>query len=221
MTLVAFEQALSSRPVVDASALELHWTDIDHAEGLAFAADGVLWAGGEDGQIYRGLLSEEEPKQVGHTAGRTLGFAIDASGVAYVADETARAVYKIAPSGMVSVVSAGTSARPMRAPNGLAFSPEDVLLVTERTVPDGVAWDVNGRILVSCWSPDAIFLVDLAGRVELLAVDPTRFALNQPTNLAFVPGTNQIVAANIGGRFLSSFEHECHGAETHKPRFGE
>jgi len=32
-------------------------------------------------------------------------------------------------------------------------------------------------------------------------------ALNQPTNIAFVPGTNRLVAANIGDRYLSAFEY--------------
>jgi gluconolactonase len=132
-------------------------------------------------------------------------------------------------------------------PNGLAVSPaRDTLAVVESTlpgvsflsisddgslgdrrvavelpgtIPDGVAFDARGRLLVSCWTPDAILLVTPEGAVMTLASDPRRFMLNQPTNIAFVPDSSTIIAANIGERFLSVFEHDTTGAELPRPDF--
>ncbi|HZQ80704.1 MAG TPA: SMP-30/gluconolactonase/LRE family protein [Gaiellaceae bacterium] len=288
-----FERALGSDPLVATNTIELLWVGIDHAEGLAFAADGTLWAGGEEGQIYMGAL-DEEPAVVGKTPGRTLGFAVDGSGRAYCADMTAPGVYRIDPSGSVSCLSAGSPARAMRVPNALAFTPDGLLLATDSgdwdtpngciyaiagdgetrevsadaarfpngiavspdggtvaviestlpgvsllsledgvltdyrvllempsTIPDGVAWDSDNRLLISCWSPDAVFLADLDGECVLLAHDPLRFSLNQPTNVAFLPGTNRVIAANIGERFVSAFEHDSPGGTVHRPVFDE
>jgi gluconolactonase len=158
-------------------------------------------------------------------------------------DESNGRIYAIDGRGQASVATTAAA----KFPNGIAVSPDGAtvaviestlpgisLMSLERgvlsdyrilaampgTVPDGVAWDVENRLLVSCWSPDAIFLVDLDGRFTLEAHDPLRFALNQPTNVAFVPGTNRVLAANIGERFLSAFEHEVVGGIVHRPPFG-
>jgi gluconolactonase len=94
-----------------------------------------------------------------------------------------------------------------------------VLIELPGTIPDGVAYDDAGRLLVSCWAPDAVFLVGAGCEPVLLVHDPQRFSLNQPTNIAFVPGTSTVIAANIGERFLSVFEHDTAGADLPRPRF--
>jgi gluconolactonase len=120
-------------------------------------------------------------------------------------------------------------------PNGLAVSPDGTELVvvestlpgvsvlslhtdgtlTDRrvlvempgTVPDGLLYDAEGRLLISCWAPDAVFRLEENGELSVVVHDPLRVVLNQPTNIAFVPGTNRLVAANIGDRYLSVFEY--------------
>jgi sugar lactone lactonase YvrE len=152
-------------------------------------------------------------------------------------------LYAVGPDG--TTVVADESA--CRFPNGLAVSPDGgslavvestlpgvsvlaigpggelgecrVLVEMPETVPDGVAYDADGRLLVSCWAPDAVYLLEPDGRLRLLAHDPLRLSLNQPTNIAFVPGTPRLVAANIGERFLSALEHETPGAEIPRPEF--
>jgi sugar lactone lactonase YvrE len=125
-----------------------------------------------------------------------------------------------------------------RYPNGLAVSPDGAqLAVVESTrpgivafplaagelgepevivdlrgkVPDGVTYDERRRLLVGCWAPDAIYVVD-GERVDVLVEDPQRVSLNSPTNVAFVPGSRRVVVANFGERFLSAFEHDAAGA---------
>src|ERR1700693_783577 len=41
------------RPQIPLEQFEIFAEGLDHPEGLAFDADGDLWAGGELGQIYR------------------------------------------------------------------------------------------------------------------------------------------------------------------------
>ncbi len=87
------------------------------------------------------------------------------------------------------------------------------------TVPDGVAYDARGFLLISCWVPDAVFIFDPDGELGLLAHDPLSFVLSKPTNVAFVPGTSRLVTANYGDRFLSTLEHESKGAPLVRPAF--
>ncbi len=289
----SLESIIRSGPAVPCDRIEVVWNGlIDHSEGLAIDRDGTVWCGGEEGQVYRGSL-DATPVTVAQVSGRTLGFAVDAGGVAYCADMTSPGIYRISPTGNVELICVGTPDKPVRVPNHLAFTPDGILLVTDSgtwghddgcvfaldpsggvrvvddsaraypngiavspegrsiavvestlpgvsllaldaggsvgdrrvllampgAVPDGVAWDIDGRLLVSCWTPDAVFIVDSSGGASLLAHDPIRFTLNQPTNIAFVPGTNRVVAANIGDRFLSVIEHDCAGADVHRPEF--
>src|SRR5258708_33873402 len=45
---------------------------LDHPEGLAFDADGILWAGGELGQIYR-IDARGKVKEIARLGGFCLG----------------------------------------------------------------------------------------------------------------------------------------------------
>jgi gluconolactonase len=88
-----------------------------------------------------------------------------------------------------------------------SLSNRRVLVELPGTVPDGLLYDAEGRLLISFWSPDAVFRLEAGGELVVVVNDPLRVALNQPTNIAFVPGTNRLVAANIGDRYLSAFEY--------------
>jgi len=41
------------RPSIPLDRFEVFGTGLDHPEGLAFDRKGILWAGGEQGQLYR------------------------------------------------------------------------------------------------------------------------------------------------------------------------
>jgi gluconolactonase len=151
-------------------------------------------------------------------------------------------IYAVTPDGRTTVADTSAS----RFPNGLCVAPNGrtlvvvesslpglsvltiengslrdrrVLLEMDGTVPDGVAFDERGRVLVACWAPDAIFVLEEDGRLATVAHDPLRYALHEPTNAAFVPGTATLVSANYGERFLSVLEHDCRGALVPRPRF--
>jgi gluconolactonase len=279
-------------PLVPVSRVELAWSGIDHAEGLAVDADGTVWAGGEEGQVYRGRL-EEEPREVARLPGRTLGFAVDGDGNVYCATIAEPGLFRITPDGDVALVSTGAPDRPAAEPNYPAFLPGGLLLfsdsgawgaddgciyvvspggesrvadtsasrfpnglavldegrtlavvesalpgvsllsvaengsLTDRrvlvempgTIPDGLAVDARGRLLISCWAPDAVFVLEPDGALRLLVHDPHRFVLHEPTNIAFLPGTSRLVAANYGERFLSVFDHDTEGVLLPRPSF--
>jgi gluconolactonase len=279
-------------PLVPVSRVELAWSGIDHAEGLAVDADAIVWAGGEEGQVYRGRL-EDEPHEVARLPGRTLGFAVDADGNAYCATIAEAGLFRITPEGDVARISAGAPDRPAAEPNYPAFLPQGLLLFSDSgawgaddgcifvvtpdgearvantsasrfpnglavldegrtlavvestlpgvsllsvrkdgsladrrvlvempgTIPDGLALDARGRLLISCWAPDAVFVLEPDGALRLLVHDPRRFVLHEPTNIAFLPGTSRLVAANYGERFLSVFEHDTDGVPPPRPYF--
>jgi sugar lactone lactonase YvrE len=88
-----------------------------------------------------------------------------------------------------------------------SLSGRRVLVEMPSTVPDGLLYDSEGRLLISCWAPDAVFRLEPSGELRVVLHDPLRVVLNQPTNIAFVPGTNRLVAANIGDRYLSVVDY--------------
>ena len=140
-------------------------------------------------------------------------------------------IYAVGPDGSTRVVDTTCAAYP----NGLCVSPDGnaiavvestlpgvsvlslgadgslsgrrVLVELPATVPDGLLYDDEGRLLISFWSPDAVLRVEADGTLTTVVHDPLRVVLNQPTNIAFVPGTNRLCAANIGDRYLSVFEY--------------
>jgi gluconolactonase len=163
---------------------------------LAFLPGGELlfsdsgnW-GGDDGCIY--VVGADGATQIADTT-----CAAYPNGLCVSPDGSEVAVVESTLPG-VSVLSLGA--------DGL-LSDRRVLVELPGTVPDGLLYDNEGRLLISFWSPDAVIRVEADGELTTVVHDPLRVALNQPTNIAFVPGTNRLVAANIGDRYLSVFEY--------------
>lgn len=154
----------------------------------------------------------------GHDDGRLV--AIDGSGVRTVDTSAFRFPNGLAatPDGTVLYVVESTlpGISALRINRDGTLSDRQVVCVLTGTVPDGIALDSQGRLLVSCWTPDAIYLVT-AGHPELLFADQFRQQLLSPTNLAFVPGTHEVVCVNFGGTFLTSFLHDAAGARPGLP----
>jgi sugar lactone lactonase YvrE len=151
-------------------------------------------------------------------------YAVAADGTTSIADTTACHFPNglcVSPDGatlaVVETTLPGVTALSI-GPDG-SLGERRVLLETPFAVPEGVAYDVQGRLLVSSWAPDAIYVLEPSGELWLLAHDPYRLSLHEPTNVAFVPGTSTVVAANYGERFLSVLEHDTVGAPLPRPAF--
>jgi gluconolactonase len=114
--------------------------------------------------------------------------------------------------------------RPMTFANGMALSPErDFLYVAEtfaqrvvrvpvlrdgsageaevfvediERLPDGLAFDAEGNLYVSCYEPSRVYKVAPGGASELLVDDPEAHTLCHPTNVAF--RSAELFTANLG-----------------------
>lgn len=69
------------------------------------------------------------------------------------------------------------------------------------TVPDGLAFDRDGRLYIGCYTPDSIYsFIPGDGATELFAHDWSGQILQAPTNLAFVgEGLHALATANLCG----------------------
>src|SRR6185369_16587918 len=88
-----------------------------------------------------------------------------------------------------------------------SLSGRRVLVELPGTVPDGLLYDDEGRLLISFWSPDAVLRVEADGTLTTVVHDPLRVVLNQASGVAWRGGGSRLVAANIGDRYLSVFEY--------------
>jgi gluconolactonase len=114
--------------------------------------------------------------------------------------------------------------RPMTFANGMALSSEwDLLYVAEtfarkvtripiledgtageaetfvegiERLPDGLAFDTEGNLYVSCYEPSRIYRVSLDREVNLLVDDPEAHTLCHPTNCAF--RGRELFTSNLG-----------------------
>jgi gluconolactonase len=104
---------------------------LDHPEGLNFAPDGSLIAGGEAGQIYRVDCAKGTSETIARTDGFVLGVCLDAAGNVYACDAGRREVLKVSAAGQVDVYSSGTSDHKLTNPNYCAFDRAGNLFYTD------------------------------------------------------------------------------------------
>jgi sugar lactone lactonase YvrE len=120
------------------------------------------------------------------------GMALSADrGWLYVAETFARRVVRIP---IDSTGSAGDA---------------EVFLRDIPALPDGLAFDVEGRLYVACYEPSRIYRADRAGRLELLIDDPEAHTLCHPTNCAF--RGRELLNSNLGRWHITSTEVGAEG----------
>jgi gluconolactonase len=101
--------------------------------------------------------------------------------------------------------------------DGSAGDPETVVELPG-TVPDGIAFDAEGNLYVSCYRPDRIYRVLPSGNPEVLAEDPEGELLNAPTNVAFVgEELDRMVVANVGEWHLAIADVGSVGLPLNRP----
>lgn len=125
----------------------------------------------------------------------------------------------LAPDGSALYVAEstlpGVSRLPLR-PDGSA-GPRELVVEMPRTVPDGLAFTHDGRLLISCYRPDAIYIWD--GRaLGLVVEDWTGVTLCSPTNVAFAGSElDQLWAANLGATYVTRVDAGLRGARLSYP----
>jgi sugar lactone lactonase YvrE len=120
------------------AAIETRVDGLDHPEGVAYDPQAeALWAGGEDGQLYRVDLEGRTFEEVARATGLVLGLAVDGRGRVVLCCATDRCVCAWDSSEVRRVLSDGLS-----FPNYPAFAPDGTLYVS-----DSGAWGANrGRV---------------------------------------------------------------------------
>jgi sugar lactone lactonase YvrE len=98
------------------------------------------------------------------------------------------------------------------APDGSAIAKQSVVDVPD-TVPDGLAFDQQGRLYISCYEPSSLYRYDPADGLELLIHDKRCEKLVHPTNIAF-RGEQELFAANLGAWHISVLDLETEGDGT-------
>lgn len=134
-------------------AFETLATGLDHPEGVTLGPDGVLYAGGEAGQVYR-IADDGAVAELSSTGGFLYGLALDGSGAVYACDFGNASVMRVS-GGEVATYSAGTAERPMRVPNFAAFDDMGNLFVTDSGEwgdDDGLVFKVARGGETSVWS---------------------------------------------------------------------
>ena len=150
-----------SQPLISMDQFEMWAQGLDHPEGVACAADGTVWAGGEAGQIYR-ISPEGKPQQIASTGGFILGLCLDADSNVYACDIVRRAVMRITPAGQVSTYSSGSPDRPMVNPNYPVFDAQGNLYLA-----DSGHWKQNDGCVYRI-SPGG-------GKAEVISAAPNQF----------------------------------------------
>jgi gluconolactonase len=195
---------------------------LDHPECATRGPDGLIYAGGEAGQIYRVTL-DGKYEQIATTGGFVLGLCLDASRNVYACDIERNAVMRITPDGKVSTYSTGTAQRKMVNPNYPAFDAAGNLYVTAsgnwkkhdgciyRIRPGGETEIVSAAATRfpngCCLSPDghSLFVVQsLMPGVVKLAIGRDG-ALSEPQEMVDLPGTvPDGVAFDVSGNLYIS-----------------
>lgn len=86
------------------------------------------------------------------------------------------------------------------------------------TVPDGLAFDTEGALWVSCYQPNRVYRLTADGVLEVVADDPGGWMLPMPTNVCFAgDDLTTVVAACLGGWFLTAFDAPCPGVAPVRP----
>jgi gluconolactonase len=263
---------------------------LKHPEGVAVAADGAIWCGGDGGEIYRIEPDGSGIEVIASSGGFTLGMAFDGEGRLYTCDLGHKAVMRLDPATrQLETFSTGGDGGSMRVPNypvvdkargclyvsdshafgtpgpgiwrldlesglghlwydrplnfanGMALSPDRKSLYVVETfarqvsripihddgsagdaevfvngldrLPDGLAFDNQGNLYISCYEPSRLYRAAPDGQLELLFDDPEAHMLCHPTNCAF--RGDELFTSNLGRWHITRIEIGISGAPLH------
>ena len=109
---------------------ETYADGLDHSEDLAFDRDGILWAGGEAGQIYR-IREKDQVEEVTNIGGFCLGLTFSASDDLFVCNAKLASVVRVQKNGKSSLFADSAGLRKLRQPNYSVFDSQGNLYVSD------------------------------------------------------------------------------------------
>jgi gluconolactonase len=132
---------------------------LDHPEAVAWGPDKRIYAGGEDGQVYRLGLEDRSCDQLAKIAGGfVLGLAHDADGNVYACDDRHACVHRITPGGAVAAYASGNAGQKMRVPNYPVFDDAGNLFVSDSGgfgEKNGLIWRIRPGGRAEVWDRSA------------------------------------------------------------------
>lgn len=167
---------------------------LDHPEGVAYDhVNGVLYAGGEAGQLYEVDITQRTVRQVAQTDGFALGLTVDGVGRVVVCDGDDGALWVVANGEAIRYLSR-VGDRYLMMPNYAAFGPDGTLYFT-----DSGAWNQDiGAVLAL--APD--------GEGRVLDASLARF----PNGCAVTPNGSELWVIQSEGEDVSRIDLRSGGA---------
>jgi len=148
------------RPLIPVKRFQIFADGLDHPEGLAFDAEGTLWAGGELGQIYR-IDGQGRVREIARLGGFNLGLTFSRTQELYVCNFKLPALVRVSRKGRVLESWERIGGRKLKTPNFSVFDSEGNLYFSD----SGDFHKVNG------W----VYRIRKNGRAEVFA-GPFAFA---------------------------------------------
>jgi gluconolactonase len=88
----------------------------------------------------------------------------------------------------------------------------EVFITLPKTCPDGIAFDSEENLYVSCYAPNRIYKVNKHKEVSIFADDWEAHTLSNPTNIAFGgKDMKQLYVANLGRWHISRMDMNIAG----------
>jgi gluconolactonase len=139
--------------------IEMFAGGLDHPEGITVTPDGVIYVGGEAGQIYR-IEPDDTFTEVANTGGFILGIAADGAGRIYAIDTVHQCVWRVDPEiGSQEVYTSGPAGRPFGVPNWGAFDAAGNMYLTDSGgwgAADGLIWLIRPGGAPEVWTEAAV-----------------------------------------------------------------
>tara|TARA_Y100001960_G_scaffold7649_1_gene7474 strand:- start:659 stop:1522 length:864 start_codon:yes stop_codon:yes gene_type:complete len=96
--------------------------------------------------------------------------------------------------------------------------PAELVVELPFSVPDGIAFDTQGNLYISCYRPDRIYRLSVDGELEILVEDYEGTLMAAPTNIAFCgPRRDDLLSANLGRWHISRYELDAIGIPLNYP----
>lgn len=180
---------------------------IDDPNSPVFADDGTMYVTGSDNPaIFRVAPDGETTVWTTAVGGYPNGITLTPEGSAVVVAQSHPEDFDGGRVWRVPIEADGSAGAPV------------VMAELFHTVPDGVAYDIDGNCYVAHYTPDRIDRILPDGSVETVVEDWEAVHLNAPTNIAFCgPDLELLVAACVGEEFLAIADLGVRGSPLRRP----
>ena len=180
---------------------------LDDPNSPVFADDGTMYVtGSENPAIFRVRPGGETTVWTTAIGGYPNGVTLTPDGRAVVVAQSHPDDFEGGRVWRVPIEADGSAGEPA------------VMAELVHTVPDGVAYDVDGNCYVAHYTPDRIDRILPDGSVQTVVEDWEAVHLNAPTNIAFCgPDLGLVVAACVGEEFLAIADLGVRGSPLRRP----